>query len=224
MKSDLLNPWLVIRWGFVLLVFILGSAIALDEINVRDKKITELEKNRKSTFLALTKLRKNFEDTQNTSRLMSEKLLELQADLPKQFEDAKLLGKLEYLQKDLQNFTIEQENTAVNPTSVYRPSSQYVAPIPVPVIPSWVPLAPSLLNKQIKDKAIAKWKDDYTMVNYSIDSQLEGYNEVLSYYKTANSAIKDLINKAAQKWPGDYTMMSYHIKSQIEAKQQLDKR
>jgi hypothetical protein len=224
MKSDLLNPWLVIRWGFVLLVFILGSAIALDEINVRDKKITELEKNRKSALLALTKLGKNLEDTQNTRRLMSEKLLELQADLPKQFEDAKLLGKLEYLQKDLQNFTIEQENTAVNATPVHRPSSSYVAPIPVPVIPSWVPIAPSLLNKQIKDKAIAEWKDDYRMINHSIDSQLEGYDEVISYYKTGNSAVKDLINKAAQKWPGNYRMMSHEIKSQIEAKQQLERR
>ena len=62
------------------------------------------------------------------------------------------------------------------------------------------------------------------MVNYEIERQSKGYNELLAYYKTANPVVKDLLAKAAAQWKNDYSQTAYEVGRQLEEKRKLDSR
>ncbi|MFD0893713.1 hypothetical protein KBB96_08950 [Luteolibacter ambystomatis] len=105
-----------------------------------------------------------------------------------------------------------------NPAPVPQP-----APARVP-IKWWVPENPTTAANQAKAAAMAKWKDDYAMVEYEINRQAEAYNELVDLNKTSNKAIKDIIGRAHEEWKTDYGMMLYETNRQMEALQKLQSR
>lgn len=73
--------------------------------------------------------------------------------------------------------------------------------------------------------ATEKWKDNYSMLEYEIERQMEGYDKLAQYYKQNwKPLMRNLLNSSAQKWPDNYSMMVYEIERQIDAKERLDGR
>lgn len=66
----------------------------------------------------------------------------------------------------------------------------------------------SILKKNASDK----WKDDYEMVKYEYDQQVEAYNWV-----TTQTKYPEIMTKAKKKWGYDYTMVQYEYKQQVKA-------
>jgi prophage DNA circulation protein len=95
---------------------------------------------------------------------------------------------------------------------------------PAPIIPAWVPPAPSVVTKTIRDKAVAEYKDNYSSLNYEIERQTESFEKIMRYYKTADPFIKSAINKAALEHGTNYSSFAYDVERQIEARQKFDKR
>ena len=63
-----------------------------------------------------------------------------------------------------------------------------------------------------KENALAKWSDDYKMVNYEIKNQTEAYDWVVKQTKYLA-----IMESAKQKWGNDYKMVKYEYENQVEA-------
>lgn len=64
----------------------------------------------------------------------------------------------------------------------------------------------------LKAEAMKKWKDDYSMVKYELEKQIEAYDWVVK--QTENL---DIMKKAKAKWGNDYSMVKYEYEKQVEA-------
>ena len=64
----------------------------------------------------------------------------------------------------------------------------------------------------LKANAKAEWGDDYEMVKYTVDNQIEAYEWIMR-----QTAYPDIMERAKQKWGGDYEMVKYEYENQVEA-------
>ena len=64
----------------------------------------------------------------------------------------------------------------------------------------------------LKSNASAKWADNYQMVKYEYDNQVEAYDWV-----TAQTTYTDIMAKAKQKWGNNYQMVKYEYENQVKA-------
>jgi hypothetical protein len=83
---------------------------------------------------------------------------------------------------------------------------------PIPQVNS-----PALTNNDdiysvLKENAKQKWGNDYEMVQYSYNNQVEAYNWVL-----AQTEHPDIMAKAINKWGNDFEMVKYNYENQVEA-------
>ncbi|HUS60136.1 MAG TPA: hypothetical protein VMX76_02020 [Nevskiaceae bacterium] len=68
----------------------------------------------------------------------------------------------------------------------------------------------------VKAKAESKWEDDYSMVKYEIDKQMEAYD-----WLAKQNTHLDIMKRAKQKWEDDYSMVKYEYEKQVEAYESL---
>jgi len=61
-------------------------------------------------------------------------------------------------------------------------------------------------------RAKSKWQNNYEMVKYTYENQVEAYKWCLS-----QTAYPDIMARAKQKWGGDYEMIKYEYENQVEA-------
>jgi len=237
----------VIVWGFVVLVFGLTVAISWDQIHNRDTtiqnqkaRVVELESklpgitreiNRmKAENLALIQ-RFEEEKAKLESRQRLQDSLQEASELVAKIQQAQpegVPGESVSLQENARR-QIAARKEILETMQVGQPLAPSYVPSATPSVansplPSWIPPTQTASVKIIKDRAITKWKDDYSMVNYVIDSESEAFQKLLQYNRSPNSEVKRLLATAAQKWPNDYSMMVYTVESQLEAKQKLDRR
>lgn len=214
MKTESSNPWPLIRWMTVAVVFGLTIGIAWDQVKTRDKDLASSAKD-------LAALRSQVADLKKVQR-ENTKLVEQVASLTQQNDlGARVQMRLARQVVDLQPQATAAVETA--PAS-YVTASNYVPRVvePPPInIPAWSPPAPSVVTKTIRDNAVAEHKTDYSGLNYEIERQTEAYEKILRYYKTADPFIKGLINKAALDHGSDYSAISYEIEREIEARQKF---
>lgn len=64
----------------------------------------------------------------------------------------------------------------------------------------------------LKSNASAKWADNYQMVKYEYDNQVEAYDWVV-----AQTSYPDIMAKAKQKWGNNYQMVKYEYENQVKA-------
>ena len=229
MKTETLNPWLIIRWAFVVALFAGTVAVAVDQVRTKDKAIAEAR-------AEIARHKAAFENLTNEARELGKEAAEYAVSL-QQIE-----GQLDAIKTQVQyNQALKKtEDTAAavlrtqavltqaQPGRVQAipAAGKYVAPQSArgPVIPQWYPPAPSVVAKTIRDNAIAEHKDDYSALNYEITRQTEGYEKLLRYYKTADPFIKGVINKAALDYGSKYSMIAYEVDREIEARKKFQAR
>ncbi|GBE17379.1 hypothetical protein BMS3Abin15_01224 [bacterium BMS3Abin15] len=64
----------------------------------------------------------------------------------------------------------------------------------------------------LKADASSKWGNDYGMVKYEYDNQVQAYDWVV-----AQTEYPDIMTKAKSKWSNDYGMVKYEYNNQVEA-------
>ena len=64
----------------------------------------------------------------------------------------------------------------------------------------------------LKTNASTKWGDNYQMVKYEYDNQVEAYDWVV-----AQAKYLDIMTGAKQKWGNNYQMVKYEYDNQVEA-------
>lgn len=64
----------------------------------------------------------------------------------------------------------------------------------------------------LKSEALAEWGDDYEMVQYELNNQIEAYDWVASQSKYPN-----IMDRAKAEWGNDYEMVKYEYENQVEA-------
>ncbi len=103
--------------------------------------------------------------------------------------------------------------------------------VPVPVVVEEVPkvtetkpaetvtstTTPNTTNREsilalLKTTAKAKWGDNYQMVKYEYDNQVEAYDWVI-----AQTAYPDIMTTAKSKWGNNYQMVKYEYENQVKA-------
>ncbi|MFC1726906.1 hypothetical protein ACFL0Y_00065 [Patescibacteria group bacterium] len=68
----------------------------------------------------------------------------------------------------------------------------------------------------VKADAENKWEDDYSMVRYEIDEQMESFD-----WLAKQNTHLDIMKSAMQKWENDYGMVKYEYENQVEAYESL---
>lgn len=221
---------IIIRWAVVSALFAGTVAIAVDQVKTRDEAVVVLEAAASASKEEQRKVNTEIGKLRVQLAEALEKLGQL-AVAAKNLDEAreKQIDALEAQNAALNNH-VATEETSPPQRAVVRPYA-LAPPPPIPIEvpgegppPPWYPLATSVVTKRIKDDAVLKWKDDYSMVNYEIERQSKGYNELLAYYKTANPVVKDLLAKAAAQWKNDYSQTAYEVGRQLEEKRKLDGR
>jgi len=241
------SPWTIVKWGSVLLIYGLTVGISLDQIRGRDAtilsqkaRVIKLESTIPQVTRNLNKIQAEISADKQVyaeEKARLENRLKLEESIQ---EVSKLAAKIQQAQPEeapkesvsLQENAKRQmaERKAILETMQAGQSAapSYVqsasSPVPNPSIPSWIPPSQSASVKIIKDRALAEWKDNYSMVNHSIQRDTEAFQKLLQYNKNPNSVVKTQIAKAAQEWPNSYSMMLYSVERQLEAKQKLDGR
>jgi hypothetical protein len=64
----------------------------------------------------------------------------------------------------------------------------------------------------VKTNASSKWSDNYSMVKYEIDRQMEAYDWLIKQTK-----YPEIMKKAVIKWEDNYTMIKYEYERQVKA-------
>lgn len=91
-----------------------------------------------------------------------------------------------------------------SPTPIPQPQSQ----------PSW-PDRPTA-EATVKAKAMKEWGDDYRMVEYEFNLQMEAYSWLIN-----QSQYHDIMKRAQREWGDDYRMIKYEYENQVESYQSL---
>lgn len=68
----------------------------------------------------------------------------------------------------------------------------------------------------LKANASKEWGDNYEMVKYEYDNQVEAYDWVM-----AQTAYPDIMAKAKREWGNNYEMVQYEYNNQVEAYKSL---
>ncbi len=104
------------------------------------------------------------------------------------------------------NPTPTQNTTASNPKSITTPAPATTQAAPAPQSDRASVLV------VLKANASAKWGDNYQMVKYEYDNQVEAYDWVV-----AQTKYPSIMAGAKQKWSNNYQMVKYEYENQVEA-------
>lgn len=233
MKAEHLNPWAIIRWAVVALLFAGTVTIAVDQMKTKDRALAAakreiglLEVDARKANVSREKVGKQAAEIEQ----LEQQITTLEAG--KQF-DAKLLHNMALravvAEKKLTDFLAAPASATASTVSTTY--AGYAAPAPAaprmmdaPVIPAWAPPAPSMVTKTIRERAVAEYKDNFSGLNYEIERQTEAFEKIVRYYKTADPFIKSAINKAALEYGFNYSSFAYDVERQIEARQKFQSR
>lgn len=227
-NPNMMNPWVIVRWAFVTTLFAGTVIVAMDQVKTRDallivaaKKNDFLKKELSNVSKQASELGKNIVQNKEETR---QAIAEANAGIKRM--QSLIDSQLQHNLTEINAIALQP----VTPSPSLRPRHYATAApsdevvLTESLIPVWLPGAPSVITKGIKDRANIRWNKDYSMVNYQIDKDTKDYEMVVRYYKTANPSIKDILNRAAKQWGTDYGMIIYEIEKQIQAKQKLDNR
>jgi cell division septation protein DedD len=104
------------------------------------------------------------------------------------------------------NPTPTQNTTASNPKPVTTPAPATTQAAPAPQSDRASVLV------ILKANASAKWGDNYQMVKYEYDNQVQAYDWVV-----AQTKYPSIMAGAKQKWSNNYQMVKYEYENQVEA-------
>ncbi|TXH00282.1 MAG: hypothetical protein E6R05_07320 [Candidatus Moraniibacteriota bacterium] len=90
------------------------------------------------------------------------------------------------------------------PTSTPQPQSQ----------PTW-PDRPTA-EATVKAKAMKEWSDDYRMVEYEFNLQMEAYSWLIQ-----QTQYPDIMKRAQREWGDDYRMVKYEYENQVKSYQAI---
>jgi hypothetical protein len=113
-------------------------------------------------------------------------------------------------------------------TAVPQSPPAYLPPIvkatdAEPAVPNWQMPTRNQALAIARKNAEAKWPNNYSMMEYELNNQMEAFDKLAQYQKQSwKPLMKTMINSAAKKWPQNYNMMVYEIENQIDAKERLD--
>ena len=117
------------------------------------------------------------------------------------------------------NNTNEEENTVLNNKSEESNTNtddNDITPPPTQVEEPIIDPAPQTTRESalviLKENAKQEWGEDYSMVQYEYEGQVEAYDWVM-----AKTEYPDIMNKAKQEWGNDYKMVKYEYEGQVEA-------
>lgn len=238
MKLPSLNPWLIIRWSFVALLFAGTIAVAVDQVATRDRKVSEL----KSKITAMQKsidksgpeiyrlngLIDQHEDANSELLGMSTRMQNLTNELQKNHEREIQAYKTQIALSNLKAATVSVGSSSqlstppatpvlAQPAAVSRQSKESGNPF-------WNTFQGATIMKTIKADADREWGKDYKMVEYEQGKQKAAYEEILEYKKSYNKVTQGVVADAFTQWGTNYKMVVYEIKKQLAAKQRLDGR
>lgn len=235
----------VATWSAFLLVYGITLAICLDQIRQRDAQITRQKEIVNEVSVKIAKLSKESAKLQAESRLNLERFEEAKSKIDSSVAAMESINKVSDLVAKMQSESPPEAPTISLQENAKRQiaerqailesiqSNQPAVSAVVPTLASssadaapkpWVPPSQAAAAKIIKDKAIAEWKDNYSMVNYNIERETSSFQKLLQYNRNPSAIIKNQLAKAAQEWPNNYSMMVYSVERQLDAKQKLDGR
>lgn len=70
----------------------------------------------------------------------------------------------------------------------------------------------------VKAKAVDRWADDYSMVKYEVNKQMEAYD-----WLAKKDEYLDIMKKAQLRWKDDYSMVKYEYEKQVESYEEVQK-
>jgi hypothetical protein len=108
------------------------------------------------------------------------------------------------------------------PVSVSRSTPASSVSPTIPEATPWVPPPSYMQVKLIKQRALEKYPNDFSMVDYEIRKQTEALAKLLEYNQ--HFANRPFLARAAKKYPDDYGMMEYEFRQETDAKQRVDAR
>jgi len=138
--------------------------------------------------------------------------------------DSKPKAEVEIVQENVtQPVVVQKDVQTVNEPVVQKIEQPTVQANTAPVVPKQAPApVPQPQTERadmliiLKANASAKWGDNYQMVKYEYDNQVEAYDWVASQTKYPN-----IMTKAKQKWGHNYQMVRYEYENQVEAYESL---
>lgn len=205
------NPWVLVRWSVAAAIYAFSLAIAMDQISIRNNAVK----------LAEAKVTSLTDELRETTAEKNKYL----ADRNKWKSDATSLAESSKAYMDaVQTREASERNVTVSSTPEAAPAHAAARAPELPRIPTWVPPAPSVVTKSIRDHAAAEHPDDYSMANYEIERQTKAYEKLLRYYQTADPVIKTMISEAAIEHGADYSQLVYSIDRKIEAQRKFNQR
>lgn len=72
--------------------------------------------------------------------------------------------------------------------------------------------------EEIKENAKNEWKDNYRMVEFEIDRQVESLDEIIS---NIDSMGRDILDRAMEEWGNNFRMVLFEYDRQLESKKRL---
>ncbi len=124
----------------------------------------------------------------------------------------------------IENNQVESGNTNTVPTPAPIapvPTNKEVTSEPTPTATAPKPISTPVTTRPtdragmlaiLKANASTKWGEDYRMVQYEYNNQVEAYDWVV-----AQTKYPEIMSAAQQKWSNDYRMVKYEYENQVEA-------
>lgn len=110
---------------------------------------------------------------------------------------------------------------SVKPSVVPAKATNKPKPTPTPTStpqsqsqPSW-PDRPTA-EATVKAKAMKEWGDDYRMVEYEFNLQMEAYSWLVN-----QTQYPDIMKRAQREWGDDYRMVKYEYENQVKSYQSM---
>jgi hypothetical protein len=222
------SPWPIIRWMAAVVIYGLTIAIGFDLMGGKTEEIQNTQAVVKEEKSKTEKVQAELRAVQKQCRKAETRVQTLEAGLDeiKALHD-KAKAAYEAHNQSLQSALLLSEigNKA---TRSSPPPMQMTAAAPVrsssPAaghpLASWIPPQMHMQAKEIKDRAVSKWKDDHSMVAHEIKKQTEAIEKLRELNRaTAN---KQLLAWAGDKWPDDFAMMVYEFEKQAKAQAEIN--
>ncbi|MCE7898298.1 MAG: hypothetical protein DPW11_04280 [bacterium] len=110
--------------------------------------------------------------------------------------------------------SVKPSTNAVKASIAPKPTT---TPTPTPQLqsqPSW-PDRPTA-EATVKAKAMKEWGDDYRMVEYEFNLQMDAYSWLIQ-----QTQYPDIMKRAQREWVDDYRMVKYEYENQVKSYQAI---
>ncbi len=183
-------------WVISLIIIVILGCLYIWAKNVKNETIENIDKD-------VAKIQEMEKDQQELKEMWEDNKKEINEQF---IEQSILEPKMKELEQKPQQ---EEEKPQSNQPIIEQTSSD----------PEPEPETKTDRNKMIeifKADALAKWGDDYQMVNYEVGEQTEAYDWIVIQTK-----YPEIMTRAKQKWGNDYGMVKYEYEEQVEAYESL---